>query len=263
MPHVIRILRLTLSDDLVPLPEGTRRSWQVAEDMLAREIVQPVETTLRVIWPESSLPDLVERWLQRYEPDIVSLKVSPYWFTYESVPLRIQRHVPVIGPRLAHAGLRAADTSWLAQNPVFRTARRTTRRVIGGETHFTPDQVLAVMEDCIRRILRREGVILLVRGPLEPTDDEGGANARLRTERKRDAVHLALKRLCADLHIHYSGADSVRAVPRGPDQLHLSPEGHAEKGREEGTALIDAWRHAHGDPSSALYYELAAARNSP
>jgi len=257
---VIRILRLTLSDDLVPLPEGTRRSWQVAEDIFSREVSQPVETTLRVIWPEPSLPDLVERWLERYQPDIVSLKVSPYWFTYESVPLRLQRHIPVIGPRLATAGLRAADTSWLAQNPVFRTARRATRRIIGGETYFTPEQVLSVIEECIRRILRREGVILLVRGPLEPTDDEGGTKARLRTERKRDSVHLDLKSLCADLHVHYSGADSVRAVPRGPDQLHLSPEGHAEKGREEGAALLDAWRHAHGDASAPLYYDLVSAR---
>lgn len=259
---MIRILRLTLSDDLVPLPEGARRSWQVAEAMLAAESGEDVETTLRIIWPEPQLPDLVERWMDRYAPDIVTLKVSPYWFTYESVPLRVQRHVPVIGPRLAKVGLQAADAGWLAQNAVFRSARRASRRLIGGETYFTPDEVVAVMTSCISRILRHEGVILAVRGPLEADTDGAGASAVRRGEARRRFVHEAMKRLAADLHVHYSGADSIRPVPRGPDQLHLSADGHEEKGREEGEALVAAWRQARSDGADPLYLDLGVARTA-
>ena len=232
--------------------------------MLAEEAGEPVETIVRVIWPSPVLPDLIERWMEQYQPDFVSLKVSPYWFTFESVPLKLQRKLGPIGAPMASMGLKAADTPWLAHNAVFRAGRRLALNTIGGVTHFTPEEVIGVMDACVRRVLRHEGVVLEVRGPLA-ADRAGSGRAReARLEARRLAVHLAMKRMCADLHIHYTGRDGPAPVDRdagihGGDQLHLNAEGHRRKGEEEGLAYVAAWRAAHGqhpDESAPLYLDV-------
>jgi hypothetical protein len=67
----MRVLRLSNSDDTAGELSPEVRAWHIAGEVLAAALGEPVETTTRVIWPEPSLPDLVDRWLDRYEPDMV------------------------------------------------------------------------------------------------------------------------------------------------------------------------------------------------
>src|SRR4029079_15876972 len=86
----VRILRLSNSDDMREAPDVPRRAYRIVEAALTAETGEPVETIVRDAWPEPNLPDVVDGWLKRYEPDIVFLKVSSYWFTYRSTPLKFQ-----------------------------------------------------------------------------------------------------------------------------------------------------------------------------
>ncbi len=86
----MRILRLGTSDDILPTVAEHERGYRIVEQALAAETGETVETIIREAWPEPGLPEVLGRWLDRFEPDVVSLKVSSFWFTYESVPERLR-----------------------------------------------------------------------------------------------------------------------------------------------------------------------------
>lgn len=72
----MRILRLSTSDDLRPeLPESGR-IHRLVEQAFAAETGEPVETLIRVIWPTPGLADVIDRWLESYDPDVVFFRVS-------------------------------------------------------------------------------------------------------------------------------------------------------------------------------------------
>ncbi|MEO9254663.1 MAG: SGNH/GDSL hydrolase family protein [Tepidiformaceae bacterium] len=260
----MRILRLSTSDDVLPTVAEHERGYRLVEAALARECGQPVETIVRNIWLTDQLPDLIDRWLDADQPDIVTFKVSSYWFSYESVPLRFERsRLGVPGKMLAGLGATAGETSWLAHTPAFHAARNTIRRAIGGgAVYFTPDQVIERVTACLRRILQRENVVLIVRGPL--VSEAGGTSpaTQRRYEEQRRYVDRAVADRCAALHVYYTGC---RAAPpaselliyRGPDRLHMNPLGHELMGREEAAAAVAAWRISMG-ADAPLYRESTA-----
>ena len=178
--RAVRVLRLANSDDVVGDVPPALRSAAISERVLAEAVGEPVETVRRTVWPSDDLPDLVERWIGRYEPDLVSLTVASFWVAFASVPLRLQRRLPVIGPPLASFAFRAAGNERLAHNAAFRAVRRTMLRCIGGDYHFEPEYVVPLMEECFRRVLRSEDVGLAVRGPRAPLDRRQPARAARR-----------------------------------------------------------------------------------
>lgn len=257
----MRILRLGTSDDLLPTVAEHERGYRIVERALAAETGEPVETIIREAWPEPALPDVLDRWLERFEPDVVSLKVSSFWFTYESVPERL-RALPMVGNPLAAAGLKTASTPWLGNSAAYDAARNAARRVLGSAIYFTPEQIIDVIEACLRRIVRAERALVVVRGPLVAEVRGLPAPLQERGERRRRHVDSALAHLCADLHIHYTGcreAPPFREVERwrGPDRLHQNAEGQRRVGLEEAEAMLAAWRHRRG-ADTPLYLESQA-----
>jgi lysophospholipase L1-like esterase len=79
---------------------------------------------------------------------------------------------------------------------------------------------------------------------------------------RRRQVHEALRALCAELRMHYTGCSEAppfreSARYRGPDRMHLNAEGHRWVGEEESRALLAAWRRLHG-ADEPLYLESEA-----
>jgi len=251
----VKLLRLGNSYDVDPNIAAGENKASVADRVLAEGSGEHVETTIRVIWPEAGLPDLIEKWLDRYQPDVAMLVVSSYWFTYVSVPVRVERSFGPLGKPLARAGLKAAGTPWLAHNAAFRLARRATLASIGGTTNFTPEQVIDSMETCIRRIVAREDVALAVRGPRVAFAADGTKKSERWAEARRSKVDRHLGEFCRQLHIEYisyeQGASTLdeRETFQG-DLVHSTAAAHNDQGQLEGEALLRAWQERHGGPHS-------------
>ena len=101
-----------------------------------------------------------------------------------------------------------------------------------------------VVEQCARRILREEGVGLVIRGPKSALTYHNNAVGHARGDKRRLEVHFALKRLAEELHAAYVGSERPIVEPddssgfRG-DFVHITQREHEERGRTEGQAL---WR---------------------
>ncbi len=258
------MLRLGNSNEFSDgVPEEDRMA-AVAERILADGTGLEVQTIRKKIWPTEKLPGLVDEWMDEYQPDIVYLKANVFWWTHESVPLRIERRVPVVGKYIARAGWKAQDKPAVATSTAGRSLRQFLERRIGGDTSFTSAQVVACVEQVIRRVVAHEHVGLLVNGPAgqRPRPELTPAQVE-RRNRRTSEVHRPLKALCDDLHVPYIGRDGPRPPdelerpPRGPDGFHSGVEGNHRQGRKQGEALLALWREMHAEDSRPLE---AAAR---
>jgi hypothetical protein len=206
-----------------------------------------VETISRVIWPDPGLPDLVDRWVERYQPELVLLVVTSYWFTHVSLPLAIERRFGRVGKPIARAGDRLVHKPLLARNRAFNAARQVARGTIGGETNFTPEQVIESMETCVRRVLAHENVALAVRGPRIAFATEGSTKAKRIAEERRGMVDRHMAEFCRQLHVEYIAYDTGVSPDAAQsefqaDMVHVTEAVHAEQGRIEGEAMLRAWR---------------------
>ena len=114
----MRILRLTDSNDLRPeIPEQVRGA-AIADREFERITGARPETILKPIWPEPGLPAIVARWLERHEPDLVLLRCPTFWVSFESVPLKIERHWGRLGALPARLGYRAGGNAAFASSRV-------------------------------------------------------------------------------------------------------------------------------------------------
>jgi hypothetical protein len=243
----MRLLRLGNSYESDANIAADENKASIADRLLEAAAGEPVETTSRVIWPEPTLPELIGRWLDRYEPDAVLLVVSSYWFTNVSLPLGLERRYGRLGARVARWGERAVQKPWVARNPGVRKVRQFARSRMGGTTHFTPDEVCERVERCIRLILAREDIALAVRGPRLAFAPEDTARARRISEERRLLVHNRIRALCEQLHVEYLGYDAGIAPQDAPgdyqaDRIHAGASEHARQGELEGDLLVRAWR---------------------
>ena len=171
----MRILRLTNSNDFAGDVSDSDRSYRAVEAAMEAAFGEPVETIRKVIWPADDLPDIVERWVGEYRPDIVLLKPNSFWYAYESVPARVGRKLGWLGragQSVGDSGFRAARQPWLAYNPVFRKFRYIAQATIGGDTHLPVEYCLANMEAVIRRVLRHGDTV-----PVRRRSPGGGRSA--------------------------------------------------------------------------------------
>ncbi len=246
----VRILRLSNSDDFTPHLPVAERLPAVAERTFRELAGCAVETEVRIIWPGAELPDLVDRWLSRHEPDAVLLVVSSFWFTYQTVEVRLRQRFGRAGAPLAGAVQSAVTRPWLSELRAFRAARGLALRTIGGAPYFTPAQVIDTAEACIRRVLQHEHIALAVRGPLSlfPQPSAG-------LLRERDGLLLevdaALGAFCAAREVTYvpAGPELARTEADDdylPDGIHARPELHLRRGTLEGKALFVAWSKNRG-----------------
>lgn len=231
----MRVLLLGSSNDTGGWVEGGKKKHEIVQERLSAELGEPVEFIVKGIWPTAELPGLVAGWIERYEPDVVYLNTGSYWFLYRSVPLRMKRLLGRVGgDTVGDAGFRFADSKRWAHNAVFRTIRRALQETIGGDTHFTTQEVIDRMSECARIAVRREGAVVVVKGPHGKARLTRNPRKFRRDERERLKLHTALETLCGQLHIVYDGvgAEAVRHLPaygRGTtvgDGLHANAVRH-------------------------------------
>ena len=242
----MKILRLTNSNDFYGDVADSDRGYRLIETALSDACGVEVETIRRTIWPADDLPDIVERWVSEHRPDMVFLKTSSYWYSYESVPLKFQRKFGRIGKAAGDAGLRAATTPSVAHNAVFRKLRYFAQATIGGDTNFTVDYTLQTVEAVIRRVLRHEDTLLVVRGSRGGRDrPEVPKKVAARHEARRVEFNTRLNQICADLSVPMvRGSQRRKYDPseRQADRFHSNAKGHASSGSFEALALVEIWR---------------------
>lgn len=247
----MKLLRLAVSDDTNPRIPEDQRIPVVAAKLFSEETGEPVDQVLRVFWPTPDYPSLVERWMEREKPDMVYLWVNSYCFTYESVPLRIERRLGRFGRLVNRGSQRAANTRWLAETRPFRAGRRLAHRFIGGDLNFTPTEVLERVELLLRRVLEHEGAIVVVRGPRTAYGEDGGAKGLARAESRRKQVDDGLASICRRLHVEYHSKEGRTPAEADdqwlPDRIHANVASSYETGVEQGEQMVAAWRRAHSD----------------
>ncbi len=254
----VKVLLLGNSNDTGAfVPEDAKRQY-LLRDQLALEFGEPVEVFVRNAWPNQRMVGYVQRALDELNPDFVYLNLSSYAYTYESLPLRVRRIFGRMGGEaVGDAGMRLADSRKWSHNALFRGLRRAGQVTIGGDTHFTPEEVLARYEELIRLLLRREGTAIAVKGSMGRTK-RGTARERARKEGRRLRVHQPLKQLCEQLHVYYAGSDEplyVRSLRkrnglRVGDGLHSNTAGHKDSADFQFEFFRDAWQqhlHAAGE----------------
>jgi len=249
------MLRLGSSNDVFPgLPEEDLAP-AVCARILEATLGETVETSVRATWPTDDFAERVRGWLARHEPDVVILRVAPYWYKYDSVPLRVERWLGRAGAPIAKAGTRAAASPRIAYNRPFQALRRACYRFVGGDTNFTTDEVIARSTAVIRSIVAREGVVLVVRHCDGGKPFERQYHAR--SWRRRRKVDAALRSLCRDLHVPYlSNMDPTIEGSDGYfDGVHLQRDGQRRVGEEEAAAVLAALG------SAAPVHTAASAEN--
>jgi hypothetical protein len=245
--HMVRILRLGSSDDMNPEVPEAERAVTVCERDFAAAIGEPVETVLRRFDPSPAVPDVIERWMERYQPDCVLLVLSSYWCSYETAAYRMKRAWPRPLQPVANRVERWGGKTASQHNVALRAGRALTRRTVGVSTRYEPAEVLEAVEACIRRILRYEDVALAVRAPF--TRFRVPDRSRQRLEDRRLAVDLPMQALCARLHIEYIPRDPNRPWSDDDvllsDGVHVNGTAQTAQGVLEGRALLNAWSRIH------------------
>lgn len=254
----MKVLLLGNSQDTGDWFEGGPKRDEIVQERLAAEFGVPVEIVVKNFWPNERLPGLVERWVRETNPDMVYVNVTVYPFAYESLPLRARRLLGRFGPAVGDAGLRLAGSKRWAHNAAFRTARRCGLATIGGDTHFTCDEVIDRTQQAVRAVLRYEGPFAVVEGPLGRGQPELTRRERRRREARRQVVHQALRQFCGSLHVYYIGSDTElsperRHIPGTTvgDGIHLKAEGHAHLAEALYENIRGAWLAHDGVPAPA------------
>lgn len=247
----VKVLILGNSNDTGAWVKPEEKRHTAIGARLAEEFGVPVEITARNCWPSERMANYVAKSMDELQPDLVFLNITTFSFSYESTPLRLKRVLGKVGEPVGDAGFRLAESKRWSHNAVFRTMRSWAQATIGGDTHFTPGEVTERYAELIRLLLRREGTVLAVKGPLGRSKKGITRRERLRHERRRQEVHSHLKALCEQLHVPYYGSDDpywvVKPQPKGikaGDGTHANAAGHIHLADDHYSYLRDAWaRH--------------------
>ena len=244
----MKILRLTNSNDVASRLPASQLSAAIADETVARITGEQPDTTVRVIWPGPELPSIVGRWIERYDPDVVFLRASSFWVCYESVPLRIQRRLGLLGRGVGALGLRVGGHPAVASNPLARSLRTYAVRTIGGDTYFTPAEATAHVEATLRTVLSAESVIPVLRGPAHILNSSRNHAGYLRAQARVFDFERRLAALCGALHVSYVSARGPAADAESflPDQTHDDLPTQRVFGELEGRAIAEAWLAAVG-----------------
>jgi hypothetical protein len=229
-----RILWLSNSEDVLPEIPEEKRSWKLTAGLAGAALDEEIEIVPRVVWPDPKLPDIIDGWIERYDPDLVLFKVNAYWYLYKSVPLRLRRKFKWGGKQLASGGDRIGRIPWITKTRPFHWSRAILLRTVGGDTHFPPEHIAALTEECVKRMLQDEGRRVIVNTTL----DHWTSNPKPQAQ-----VHRRLKVYCASVHAGYLGAD-IEHDPPPPnlygsgDRLHTDEAGHRWQSEKLAAAII-------------------------
>ena len=230
----MRILLLGDSNDLGDWVPPERRKHNIVAQRLAAELGEPVEFVVKGLWPNPGIADRVAAWIDEAQPDVVYLNTASYWFLYRSVPLRVKRIFRRLGgERAGDVGFKLANSPRWGHNAVFRGARRLLQSTIGGDTHFTCEQSIQRMAECLRVATREESTVVVVKGPHGKARYGARRREYARDERERLKFHHALEALCAQVHATYDGVGEggVRHLPAYQKGTTVGDGLHANEAR--------------------------------
>lgn len=240
----MKVLRLTNSSDVHPGVPEELRAPAVAARYIEQATGEPVETIQKALWPTPAFPDVLERWMDQYSPDVVLFRLSSFWVAYESTPLRVGNRLGRIGKPVTTAGLRIGDRPWLVERRAFKVARKGVVRVIGGDTYFTVEAAADVLDECFRRIVARESVLPVVRGTGLILNSSGSKAGRKRSVTRVGELNRRVMASCERYRVPFSPevVSQAESTTRQADELHDAGDAHAVIGEAEGRLIVEAWQ---------------------
>ncbi len=260
----MKLLRLAPSDEFISDVDPSTRAVPLVDQILERELGEPVESITRSAVPSARLPGIVESWLERYEPDIVYLLVNIFFLNYESTPQRVRRRGGKrIGAPVADAGIRMGKIPRLNKNPAFKASRRLIKKVVGGDTYFEPAEYSTNVISTLQKVIQREGTGAVVFGPVTAQVTREWMKPT-KAEARRLLVHRDIQSFCVRTSVPYYGADiPITAADYfddmiGDDDLHSNQAGHAMRAVVEARMILGSWRRLHGLPLDDLDGRFAA-----
>ncbi|MFN0095198.1 MAG: SGNH/GDSL hydrolase family protein [Dehalococcoidia bacterium] len=244
----MRLLRLSNSDDLNTRVPPEFRAGNIIKALLEHDLREPVDVETRLLWPGEKCPGLVEGWVREFEPDMVYLRMGSYWITWESVPRMVAGRFGGLGDQIASVGKKSARTPWLAENPLYRGFRHLAVLTVGGETPFTVDGALAVLDETYRRIVAaQEDVALVVRAPNSPLNSSGTKAGARRSAKRHAAFEAGAKGLAKKYRADWMPMPAQLMKHGDPayfvgDGIHKNEAGHRDMAIAEAKAITETWR---------------------
>lgn len=247
----MKILRLTTSNDTVHQGPGSRVDW--IQRLGTEQLGEPVELVVKPVWPDMRLPGTVEKWCAKEQPEIVWLVLQSFWFEYLSVPKKLERRFGRVGKVASTGGFRAADTPWISHNPVFRSGRKLVQKSVGGDPHFTPEEIFAAVEGVARVALRSEGRQFVVWGPFSYQNFGETRGQERRQLAWRSQVVNRVRALGEELHFPVESPDKPYWQTRPPmsmhgDKFHFAAEEQSTLAQREIDYLKDVVLASHFTP---------------
>jgi hypothetical protein len=229
--RILGLLNSNVAPDDVHIPREEMFPARMAA-ALGKAIGEEVEVDARSVWPDQRLAASASRWVREFKPELVVFSIPSFWFMYESTPVRLERKFSRPGRWIGKRFRKLAANPRLAHNRPFQWARQRTQRVLGGESWFSADTVIANCTDTILSVLRGESTYLVVFGPSAGEKWAHDAQHLERLVARRRKVDQALEAFCAQHHVEYWGESKLASIRDARpaslqgDDLHLDREGH-------------------------------------
>ncbi|MGE0599411.1 MAG: hypothetical protein AB7J35_06790 [Dehalococcoidia bacterium] len=244
----MKILFLGNSSDTGGWVDQSASRVSIMSERLGAEFGEQPEFVVKNCWPNERMVSLIERWMEESQPDYVVLNIASYSFTYESTPLKVRRIFGKLGQPVGDAGMRLSQSRRWTHNIAFRTMRRIGQATFGGDTHVSTEDAAARYSEVIRLILRKEGVLLAVKGPVGRGHPGLTKRQAKRHEARRQFVHQRLRELTTQLKVPYFGVDEPwwkthhrRRNTRVGDGVHANEAGHVILADDYYPFIRDTW----------------------
>ncbi|MEO6043642.1 MAG: SGNH/GDSL hydrolase family protein [Tepidiformaceae bacterium] len=239
----MRVLRLTTSNDTYPAVAEELRAPAVCARLIGELTGESAESMHRNIWPSDVLPDLVSKWMDDFQPDVVLVRPSAFWTTHEMIWIGVDRHLGAPGRALAKLMKGTSEQGAVGGSRAFEFARGLVVRAYPGQTHMTPEEATERIAPMLRQIVAKESAIVVVRGPAPVNNAARNPAGLTRGERRLEAHDRLMAALCRERRIPYSSALQALNHPHllMPDQVHSTEKGHRIAGEFEGKMIAEAW----------------------
>lgn len=244
----MKLLFLGNSSDTGAWIDESSRRVSIMHERLKADLAVDAEILAKNCWPNERMVSLVQRWMDEFEPDFVFLNIAAYSFTYESSPLKVRRILGKMGEPIGDAGMRLAESKRWSHNAAFRMLRQIGQASFGGDTHVSAEDAATRYSELIRSILRKEGVVLAVKGPGGRRNPGLTRRQARRHEARRQVVHQQIRQLTSQLRVPYLGSAEPRwktnPTPRHTtvgDGLHSNEAGHLVLVDESYPFIRDTW----------------------
>ena len=244
----MKLLILGNSNDTGRWVDEDQKRHNLIASRFSEEFGVPVDVSVRNTWPNERMVEAIEKAAAELQPDLVFVNITTFPFNYESLPLRVRRLFGRLGEPIGDAGMRLAGSKRWAHNRVFRGLRRFAQATIGGDTHFSVEDVVARYGELIRMLVRREGAVVVVKGPTGRRRRGLTRWEFSRHEQRRQQVHRAIRDVCAQARVPYFGMDEPRwklaPEPKGlraGDGTHANVAGAAYLADDHYRYIQSAW----------------------